>query len=554
MFASIRRHQNWIWYVVVVVIIISFVGFFSPSGRMGGGPSASGRDFGTINGRPISLEEFALAQKEAKLYYFFQTGGQWPGESSKASGFDLQAATYSRLVLIEKLKEQKVDPGDKAAAAWVKQIMRPKDDEFSIDSYKQIVNAAYQQQGINDEDFQKFARHEVGREQMMAVYGLAGTLVPPQEVEVLYRREFTPLICDAVYFPISNHLASIAAPESALLAYYTNNISDYSLPVRMQVDYVRFAGTNYFADIDKQKDAAKAIAAKAEEIYAKEGAAHYLDPKGAPLSAEAAKAQIREDVRFKSALQIYAHRAANAFLSALLDRPATDTNALQSLAKEQGLVVKMSSFFDDKNGPVELGSPELFRRASFSLTPESRLLSSAVPTEDAYYIIQFRRKLPSEPQPFKVVRDRVMEDYKTTEAFKLAYAAGGRFLAAATNALSKGQSFASVCGAQKVTPVALPLFSPSTRSLPEIEDHVSFRELQRTAFELAPGAVSGFLRTRDGGLVVYLRSKGALDEAKMKSEMAAFTDQIRRRREYMCFNQWIGQESQRMQVKAPRAK
>ena len=554
MFASIRRHQNWIWYVVVVVIIISFVGFFSPSGRFGSGPSASGRDFGTMNGRPISLEEYARAQKEAKLYYFFQTGGQWPGESSKTSGYDLQAATYSRLVLLEKMREQNVDPGDKAAAAWVKQIMHPKDEEFSLDTYNQIINTAYQQQGITPEDFQKFARHEVGREQMMALHGLAGTLVPPQEVEVIYRREFTPLLCDAVYFPISNYLASVSAPQSALTAYYSNNIPDYSLPVRVQVDYVRFAATNYLAEVDSQKDSARAIAAKADEVYAKEGASHYTDSSGNPLPVEAAKAKIREEVRYRTALQIFARRAANTFLTAVLDKGASDTNALETVAKQQGLQVRISSLFDEKNGPVELGSPDIFRRASFSLSPENRMLSSAIPTDDGYYIVVFRRRLPSEAQSFTTVRDRVLEDFKTTSAFKMAYAAGESFLAAATNALAKGQAFTQICAAQKVTPSPLPPFSPSTRSLPEVEDRMSFREVQRTAFELAPGQLSGFLRTRDGGMVVYLRAKAQLDEAKMKAEIPAFTDQVRRRREYMAFNEWIGQETQRLQVKAPKSK
>ena len=40
----------------------------------------------------------------------------------------------------------------------------------------------------------------------------------------------------------------------------------------------------------------------------------------------------------------------------------------------------------------------------------------------------------------------------------------------------------------------------------------------------------------------------------MKSELPAFTDQVRRRREYMAFNEWIGQETQRLQVREPKSK
>ena len=195
MFASIRRHQNWIWYIVVVVIIISFVVFFSPAARMGGAGS-NNADFGKINGHPIKREAMLQAQKEAMLDFFFQYGGRWPSEAAKSMGFNLEDASYRRLVLVEKLREMKVEPGANAAAEWIKQVFRPaKDQPFTMDFYNQFLTHTFQPQGIDPESVQLFAIHEVGRQQLISLYGLGGELVPPQEVEVIYRREFTPAVC-----------------------------------------------------------------------------------------------------------------------------------------------------------------------------------------------------------------------------------------------------------------------------------------------------------------------------------------------------------------------
>src|SRR4051794_39249592 len=65
MFGSFRKHQKWIWIAGVIVIIPSFVVFFSPDARLkgsGGGNQATG-NHGTINGKPISFGDFNRAYR-----------------------------------------------------------------------------------------------------------------------------------------------------------------------------------------------------------------------------------------------------------------------------------------------------------------------------------------------------------------------------------------------------------------------------------------------------------------------------------------------------------
>ena len=55
MFGTIRKHQTWLWAVIITVIIFSFVIYFSPYSKMNDsrrGPV----NLGSINGERISLD------------------------------------------------------------------------------------------------------------------------------------------------------------------------------------------------------------------------------------------------------------------------------------------------------------------------------------------------------------------------------------------------------------------------------------------------------------------------------------------------------------------
>ena len=79
MFANIRRHQKWLWYVISAAVIISFTWYLNPSNRQQrGGGGLFQQNVGQIYGRPISRTEYLNAQRDANLKYLF-TFGSWYG-------------------------------------------------------------------------------------------------------------------------------------------------------------------------------------------------------------------------------------------------------------------------------------------------------------------------------------------------------------------------------------------------------------------------------------------------------------------------------------------
>ncbi len=101
MFGTIRKHQTWLWAVIITLTIISFVIYFGPQSKLNSGRGGGTSNLGSINGERITPEEYANTEREVSLRYFFMSGN-FPSAETKNSGFDPMRETYYRLLLIHK--------------------------------------------------------------------------------------------------------------------------------------------------------------------------------------------------------------------------------------------------------------------------------------------------------------------------------------------------------------------------------------------------------------------------------------------------------------------
>jgi hypothetical protein len=114
-----------------------------------------------------------------------------------------------------------------------------------------------------------------------------------------------------------------------------------------------------------------------------------------------------------------------------------------------------------------------------------------------------------------------------------------------TNGLAQGKTVAALCAEAKLPLVDLPSFSLSTRELPQVEDHLPLNQLKQITFSTSPGRVSPFQMTAEGGLIVYVKSKLPLDQAKMTATLPAFANYVRQNRQNEAFNAWFRKEAER---------
>jgi hypothetical protein len=88
--------------------------------------------------------------------------------------------------------------------------------------------------------------------------------------------------------------------------------------------------------------------------------------------------------------------------------------------------------------------------------------------------------------------------------------------------------------------VSLPPFSLSTRALPEAEEAVNVNLLKQVAFSTAVGQASSVQWTGEGGIIVFVKAKLPVDQARMDKDLSAFAQGLREKWQTEAFNEWFG--------------
>jgi SurA N-terminal domain len=537
MFGTIRRHQKWLWAVIITVTIISFVIFFSPYSKMNN-PRRGNVDLGTVAGRRVSEDDFVNAQREIYVR-FFVSNGRWPDEQARQN---VEHETYEWLLLTREQERLGIHISS-AMIAEVGRNMLSGLQRAGVTS-PELLEKLLQQNGFQLEDFERYVRHVLGVQELIATLGLSGELVPPEQVKGLYQSEHQELATEAVFFAASNYLAGVTIAPEALNQYYTNNLATYRIPDRVQVSYVEIPASNYLAKARQYWEKTN-LTEVVEANYQRLGTNAFPDAK----TPEDIKTRIREEIILDKAL-LEARIQANHFAAPLFDLSKPRTEDFAVFAKTNGLEVRVTEPFDARRGPKDLEVNADFVRTAFKLSPEDPIAGPLMGRK-AVYVIALNRKLPSEVPSLDKIQEQVMADCKYEQAKNLARQAGGAFYSVLTNSLAQGKPFAAICAEARAKPVALPPFSLSTRSLPEIEEEVDLSTLKQMSFSTEPGKAIPFLGSVDGGLVVFVKSKLPINDTRMKADLPGFTSSVRQQRQTEAFNEWFSQEFSRG-VHAPR--
>jgi SurA N-terminal domain len=535
MFGTIRKHQTWLWAIIITLTIISFVVFFSPYSKLNSGRGPA--NLGSIYSERVSEEQFVQAQREVYLQFFFMRGGRWPDEQAKAMGFDEQRETYQWLLLIHNQERMGIHFTSEVVAAFAKEMLA-QFQRAGLSSPDAFMKQVLEPHGFQVEDFERFVRHYLGIQELISTVGLSGKLVTPQEAKELYVREHEELVTEAVFFSPSNYFGNVIVTPDVISQFHSNRAALYAIPERVQVKYVKFDLTNYLAEAKLELAKMTNLEERIDMVYQQRGTNYYKDAK----SPAEAKEKIREETR-KDLMTVSARKKANEFATKLFDITPPVPENLVSLAKSNGLPVKVSLPFDRNEGPKEIeGGPDFAARA-FALTTNEPFAEPLV-GKDGVYVIAMDRRLPSEIPSLEQVREKVVADYRYIQATNLVHQAGQSFYANLTNGLAQGKPFSAIAVEAKLRPVTLPPFSISTRELPELEERITLNELKQLAFGTPIGKAGRFYMSNHGfGIIAFVKAKLPPDETKMKADLPAFMNYVRSQRQNEAFQEWFRKEA-----------
>jgi peptidyl-prolyl cis-trans isomerase D len=538
MFGTIRRHQTWLWAVIITLTVISFVIYFSPYSKMNSGGGRPSGNYGSINGQKVTRQQFAEAYREVDLHFFLVANpGHWLNEDRKRSEQDIDREVYHWLLLTQKEDQLGIHASGDAAAEMGRQLMHPF-ERMGVTSPSIFIQKVLEPHGYQVSDFERYIRHFLGIQELMSTFGLSGRLITPEEAKTLYQRDHQEVATEVLFFSASNYLAKVSVTPEAVAQFYSNRVANYIIPDRVQVSYVAYAITNFLSEA--QTELGTNLNDLVEANYQRLGTnLNALFPEA--KTPEEYKAKIRERV-IRERATADAGQKANVFAHTLMDSQSTRLQSFDELAKTNGLTVGVTAPFDREDGPkdVEVG-PE-FTKMAFALTPEEPF-NGPVLGRDAVYVVALQKRIPHETPVLDQIRDRVTADYKQNQALMLARQEGASTYQIFTNRLAQGSTFVGLCDEAKMTMIAVAPFSISTRSLGDIENLVSMSQLKQAAFNTPPGKLSPFQPTSSGGMLLYVKAKLPVDTAKMETDLPAYVNNLRATRQSEAFNEWLRKEA-----------
>ena len=548
MIGTLRKHSQWLWGIIITVVIITFVVFFSPD--IGSGRGGGQADYGTIYGQPIKRDDLAQAYTDARLGYFLSTG-QWPDRDERARmfGFNLDAEARQRLLINHQLKVHGIAVDDSAVAREIRSSFTDqKTGAFSLAQYDGFVKQRLASGGVSEAAFERFFKHELGRQQLARMFGLSGKLITARAADAFYRRENEQAATEFIFLNSSNNLAKVKADDATLRAYHSNSLATYRIPERATVHYVYFPYTNHNAEAEKELAATTNLVALMEAYY-KTNVFRYRDTNGTAQPFTQVQEKIRTEFRDEAAARI-GYQKATEFGNELFKQP-NRAESLIKVAAAKGLPVKVTEPFTEFGGPTLTNAPGNFGRQAFQLTAEEAL-GQMLPGSDGVYFIAFKDRLKPEDPSFDQVRPKVTEDYRRSQAIELTLQEGTRLVQAATNALAAGKSFKDAAKELGHVALEVPPFSRGTREIEIVTSRgVGVEEFRDQAFALTAGKVSSYRPTSGGGFVVHVRAFQPVADDQVKAKLPEFTESLRDNRANYAFREWLGREVERSGVLAP---
>lgn len=535
MIGTIRRHQVWLWAIIVAVMAISLVAYFNPAARSSSGGSS---DFPpgmvdnqpiTIDGQPITQQEYQQAYKEVAFNYFLNR--RRPDMNTPQIQLDI----YQNLFLNRKQEKLGISITDEAAGTLARRLVA----QVGLRSLDDFETQVLKPENMDKSDFEDFCRHQLGVQQLLLLTGTSGSLVTPGEAETIYRAQNAEASTLMVYFPLTNYFSQVTNSPEDLEKFYSNYLDHYRVPEKVIVNYVKFDATNYLA-------AAKAdytnLDQTVDEVYRQAGTNLPVGTK----TPEEAKAKFREQILSIQSVK-EAARAADAFAHGL-DKNGAHPDDILDAAKQKGLTVRTTAPFDADAGPEDTNLPPAFVQAAFSLTQESPF-SGIVPGEDGVYVLAFKQTIAAATPSFKDVESKVTTDAREAKARELALDDAAKFDALASdqlnvnNGITVPKDFSSIAGDYDHKVEALPPISLSTTNLsPALENRLGLNLLKRAAFSTEVGTVSKAAPAPDGAFVLYVEKLSQPDADKLKTELPELLSSLRRQRANEAFELWMNNE------------
>ena len=477
-----RANQRWMMIIISVLVIISFVWFYSDRSQFDHGVSDRA---GKLYGRTVSRSELERMQRQ--LYTGRELGTYDLYRAATADGYDPNDGPVNFLVLRHKADELGIAPSDEEVVNAIKGLpaFKGADGEYDSAKYADFVDNRLGPRGFSENQLEDLVRMNLKVAKLREIV-TSPVMVSPVEVRTRYE-EINAKTTASVVRLKSADIPAVAEPtDEEISKYYEGQKNQFKQPERRKVQYVRLG-----------------------------------------LDEAQTKLQGKEKM---DALKPLADQAVQ-FLEKLLDQKGKQDFAATASASR--LTVKETAEFEQEQttGSEELNIPQ-FAQSAFKLTKESPDSDVPLQTPEAFYVLHLNGITPERPLTLEEAKPKVVSAIKAERTQSALTARAEEVRTKLAEALKAGRSFAEAAKEAGVTAEEVLPFSLA-------EGNAQNADVAQVAQGLATGELSKFTPAKEGGFLVYVRGRQGVEDKAFDIARTGFAAQMQSQKSQLFFFEWL---------------
>ena len=580
-----------IWWTLIVITIVTFVFLFGAGFGSGPQNQVAGA-LGTVNGHPITLEEYRMAVTEQRSQYMARTQSD-PGEQETRM-LEVQAwrSLVTQALLDQQARKLGLKPTDREVVITLQSappqaLMSLPDFQTNGQFDPNKYGAALRNPGINWAPFEELVRDQLPVRKLQERLLTSLKLSQP-ELEAAFKRRFEKVALTVAMVPPAMDSAVAAPGDADIDRVYQKYKGRFNAPARLNLEVLTVPKQFGDEEMRAAREQAQSLVnrARAGEDFA-QLAKDYSEGPGAqqggeinrafqpaefgpeiePKMAAMKKGDISDPIPQTGAFMIVklldrvpdpmspvpSLRVAQIVVKA---KPAAETLrqqfetltkvrdrargiGLAKAATEKGLSTARTSFFPYGNAPPQLyDAPTL---ADWAFGAKVNEVSNVAEGAEAFYLAQVAEVREAGPAPKADIMDQLRSIAEAEARVTLARPRADQI----SRALAAGSTLEQAAIAAGVTPTKVPEMSrdsgdPNLAASPEAIGR---------AFVTPVGKVAGPLETPTGWVFMRVDAHLPTDSTAFEQIKGQITNDILQRRQNEFLQAWMTDQRRSAKVK-----
>lgn len=487
-----------VWYIILGIIVISFVGFFTPTMRSTDKQPRE-KNAGELFGEKVSHDEYRRAYQNTYIWYILTSGRMMPVNDELAAALQQQA--WLRVAALRKAQADQITVADEEIVQQIQRMPVFAGQSGTFDPA--VYRAVLQQIGLSAPQVENVFREQIGLYKLM-YRPVQAALISPYELKRAYHLYTDRVVLDYAVVQRSEIEKEVAVSREEAEALYAENPDAFRMPDKVRVTYVEFPVANYLDQAEIPEGAALNIYNENIEDYRIESTGEVSIVEYTPF--EEVEEDINARLRRTAARRLAAAAAAD-LVVATSPKAEGEQPDFNGAAAAAGLSVKTLPAFGPLDELESIDPSAPFRQAAFGLQDDAySSFSDPVVGRDSVYVLNLAQRYESFIPAFDAVEKEALEAART-RAVNVALAQRAlEIQTAVQEAAESGKRFRDIAGSFGLTVSTTEEFDVSTELESDYAD-----QLIEISLGVEAGEICEPVPVEDGVLIAYVAERKSTD-------------------------------------------